>query len=243
MSNKKSVSIKTVSILLVLVLLMGLAVGGTVAWLAAETTPVINTFTYGDIDITLEETDTNLDGDNDINTNEYVMIPGKEITKDPKLTVLANSENCWVFVKLEETGGGVIADNPQTAENEARSWGFDDYMEYEMFQHDDVANNKIWTLLKDENGTAIYYGIVTKPAADLELKVLKDDKVTVKNSVTKEMVNALDDNGTAAAGSETYPKLTITGYAVQHDAAATPEEAWKLAESKGVPAQNPPVTP
>ena len=114
---------------------------------------------------------------------------------------------------------------------------FDDYMTYEIYQHEDFANNEIWTLLSDEDGVSVYYGKVTKNAdADIQLQILKDNKVTVKDTVTKEMVNALDANGEAADADTTYPKLTITGYAVQFDAAATAAEAWVLAENKGVPA-------
>ena len=40
---------------LALVLVFGCAVGGTLAWLTASTTPVVNTFTFGKITLTLEE--------------------------------------------------------------------------------------------------------------------------------------------------------------------------------------------
>ena len=41
-----------------LTMAMTATVGGTVAWLVAKTDKVTNTFTYGDINIELEETDT-----------------------------------------------------------------------------------------------------------------------------------------------------------------------------------------
>lgn len=142
-------------------------IGGTVAWLVADADPVVNTFTYGDINIDLEETDTNQDGDNDPNTNEYPMVPGNSITKDPKVTVLANSENAWLFVKLE------------------KSANFDDFMTYE------IADG--WTALDGADG--VYYRTVDKAAEDTEFYVLKDNTVNVKGEVTKEMLNALDADG------------------------------------------------
>ena len=60
-----------VLLLLSLALILCAVIGGTLAWLVTETNPVVNTFTYGDINITLHETDTNKDGDNDPNTNIY----------------------------------------------------------------------------------------------------------------------------------------------------------------------------
>lgn len=150
-----------------LALVLCTVIGGTLAWLVTETDPVVNTFTYGDINITLRETDTNKDGDNDPNTNTYPMVPGHTITKDPKVTFKANSEDAWLFVKLQKTAN------------------FDDFMTYEM------ANG--WTKLDNVDG--VYYREVSKAAQDAEFTVIKGDTVTVKGEVTKEMLNALDANG------------------------------------------------
>lgn len=83
---------KTFVMLLALVLVFGIAVGGTLAWIKIETTPVVNTFTVGDINITLTES-SNLD---------LKVIPGKTITKDPVVTVKGGSEACWLFIKIDE---------------------------------------------------------------------------------------------------------------------------------------------
>lgn len=74
------------------ILLIGVGVGGTLAWLTTDTAPVVNTFTVGNIDITLEET-----------TTDYKMVPGNTIDKNPKVTVLSGSEASWLFVKIEES--------------------------------------------------------------------------------------------------------------------------------------------
>lgn len=79
-------------------------VAGTLAWLTDKTEPVVNTFTVGDINITLTESE-NLD---------LKMVPGQTITKDPKVTVKTGSEACWLFVKIE------------------KSANFDDFMTFEM---------------------------------------------------------------------------------------------------------------
>ena len=93
-NRRRSVGMKTFAAMLALVLVIGCAVGGTVAWLVSSTDPVVNTFTYGDINITLSET----------TGNDYKIIPGVNIGKDPKVTVKKDSEACWLFVKVEKAG-------------------------------------------------------------------------------------------------------------------------------------------
>ena len=80
-------------VLCVMFAVLAVSVGGTVAWLTAKTNPVVNTFTAGDINITLEET----------TGNTYKMVPGNTIEKDPKVTVEAGSEASWLFVKVEKS--------------------------------------------------------------------------------------------------------------------------------------------
>ena len=92
-ARKRKIRNRRIAMTVALVLVVALAsVGGTIAWLTATTTPVTNTFTVGNIDITLDET-----------TTDYKMVPGNTIAKDPKVTVKAGSEACWLFVKIEES--------------------------------------------------------------------------------------------------------------------------------------------
>lgn len=134
--------------LAVLALVACMAAGATLAWLTAKTSSVTNTFTYGDINIELKET-----------TGEsYKMVPGNTIAKDPKVTVKANSEACWLFVKVE------------------KSSNFGDFMTY------DIASG--WTKLDGVDG--VYYREVTSSTTDTEYYVLSGNSVTVKDSVTKE---------------------------------------------------------
>jgi hypothetical protein len=176
-------------------------IGTSVAWLSSKTDTVINTFTYGDINIKIEESDT---GDNDNNefTNEYIMLPGNTITKDPKITVLKNSEDSYLFIEIN------------------KSQNFDNFMTYELVSD--------WTLLPNTNN--VYYKEVSKKDADQEFYIIKDNKVTVKETVTKTMLNELDKNG-----QTNYPTLSFTAYAVQRDggidAIDTVEEAWSIASS------------
>ena len=148
-ANRRSVSSKAFAAVLALVLVLGCALGGTVAWLVAKSDPVVNTFTYGDININLEET----------TGSSYKIIPGVDIAKDPKVTVKANSEACWLFVKVEETGTFV-----------------DGKVTYS------VADG--WTALTGQPG--VYYREVGAVTADTDFYVLKDNVVKVSDTLTKE---------------------------------------------------------
>ena len=75
------------------VLLVCVSVGATLAYLTSETEVVTNTFTVGNVNITLDETNTDgKDKNGAANTAD---------TKDPQVHVDANSEDCYIFVKVE----------------------------------------------------------------------------------------------------------------------------------------------
>lgn len=84
---------KSIAVVLALVLLVCCAVGGVLAWLTDTTDSIKNTFTVGNVDISLTET----------TGNSYKMVPGQPITKDPKVTVEVGSEACYLFVKVEKS--------------------------------------------------------------------------------------------------------------------------------------------
>ena len=156
-ANRRSVSSKAFAAVLALVLVLGCALGGTVAWLVAESGPVTNTFTYGDINIALTET----------TGEDYKIIPGVDITKDPKVTVKADSEACWLFVKVDEVGTFVA-----------------DKVTYS------VADG--WT---QGDGTKIpanvYYRSVDAVKADTDFAVLKDNKIYVSEELSKSDIQSI----------------------------------------------------
>lgn len=84
---------KGIILVLAMVMAVCIGVGATLAYLFVETTPVTNTFEYGDINITLTET----------TGTKYKMVPGNTIAKNPKVTVKEDSEACWLFVKVVES--------------------------------------------------------------------------------------------------------------------------------------------
>ena len=81
---------KALTMLLALTLAVACAVGGTLAWLTATSQTVTNTFTVGDINITLAET----------TGTSYKVVPGATVSKDPTVTVEKGSEECYVYAKV-----------------------------------------------------------------------------------------------------------------------------------------------
>ena len=173
MKKFRELSGKLVVAMLAVTLLIGCAIGGTVAWLTANTAPVVNTFTYGDINIELAET---------TGTN-YKIIPGVNIEKDPKVTVKKDSEDCWLFVKVEE--GGKFVENKVTYS---------------------IATG--WTQGDGTNiPSDVYYRSVTASNADQPFGVLSGDKIIVSEELTKAEINDL--NGAAKTPTLTFTAYAV----------------------------------
>ena len=143
-------------------LLVAAGVFGTLAYLTGTDT-VNNTFTVGNVKITLDEakvtTDgTPVEGADRVKANEYHLLPGHTYTKDPTVTVQANSEACWLFVQV------------------TKSENLDTFITYAIAEG--------WTELQD----GVYYREVPASAADQTFSVLAGNTVTVNNTVTKTML-------------------------------------------------------
>ena len=194
MRRRRGISTKTLVALLSLVLLLGCSLGGTLAWLSDSTGPVTNTFTVGDIDITLVET-----------TTDYKIVPGVNIAKDPKVTVEADSEACWLFVKVDEDNWPTFTESDGTTTTRK--------VNYTIAQG--------WEPLEGEAG--VYYRQVGASDNAQEFYVVADNTVTVSSTLTKGEVQGI---GTG----ESAPTLTFTAYAVQQEGVADAAAAWRIAQ-------------
>ncbi len=174
-------------------------IGGSLAWLMTSTDPIVNVFTYGDIRITLTETK----GEELSDGRYFKMTPGKVIEKDPKISVLADSEDCWLFVKIDESSDKALSD----------------YIEYT------IADG--WTALQEAPG--VYFRTVDNSSEAQTFSVLKDDKVTSKGSVTLEMLQELDGSNypkMTFTGYAVQRDMSI-------DAIDSAAEAWALISQSG----------
>lgn len=174
---------KSLALVLALALMVVGAVAGTLAWLTATSATVTNTFTASNITVKLEETK----GTSVTDGKEFKMIPGYTIEKDPTATVVTGSEKCYLFVKLD------------------KSANFGTFLTYEM--------DEGWQELKGDGiiPETVYYRVVdgTENQIGKPYSVLKNDQVTVKDSVTKADMEALNVPDAAK------PTLTIKAYASQ----------------------------
>lgn len=199
---------KVLLLVLALVLLVTGVVAGVLAWMVDGTESVVNTFAPSTIKIELDEADTDnsTPGANDRDmANAYDMIPGAELSKDPTVTVKANSVDCWVFVKIEEENNAA----------DFLSWA--------------IASG--WT---KGDGTKIpanvYYREVSQSDEDQSFPVLKDNKVTVKTDVTVDDMNSLTSSDSYPKLSFTAYAMQVFK---NNNAEFTAAEAWAEASQLG----------
>lgn len=179
--------LKIAVLLLCVVLTATVTVNSVLAWLVAETDPVINTFYTTGIVLELDESEydpsvNDLNEDKKVKKNEYPLTPGWTLPKDPVITVKSGSEACWLFVRLS---------------NDSAS----SYLEY------DISDG--WT---NGNGTDIpanvWYREVATSNTDQDFNILKNNQVKVKDSVKMDDISKL--NGQTVA-------LNFIAYAIQTD--------------------------
>ena len=206
MKKNVGISYKAFAVILAAVLVLGGTIGGTMAWLIDDPKPVSNVFTDSDIEITLNET-----------TEDYKMIPGHTIDKDPKVSVAEGSEDCYLFVKIDKSANydTYLADYAIV-----EGWN-------ELDGHEGVYFREVKTSNDDQEFSLLADGEYTDPECTEDGKFSWDaDQVLVRPSVTKEQMNAI--NG------ENQPTLTFTAYAVQlnktNNIPFTPAEAWAKAQ-------------
>ncbi len=201
---------RTVAVLLALTLVVGGVIGGTVAYLTTSTNQVVNTFTVGDINITLTETK-GPDGKELAEGQAWSakLTPGAPYTKNPAVGVTAGSEACWLFVKVDE--------------------GASAYLDYTL-----NLKSAPWTAYtKDSKDNPVFnvYYIPVDAATAMEgatWELLKDNKVTVKDSIVK---GAAGENEVTMPAKGTTIEMTFQAAAVQSDN-VTLDEAYDLISGK-----------
>lgn len=224
---------KVVLAMVCAVLLVAASVMGTLAYLTAQTSQVKNTFTVGkvtfgssteagldeaktnDIGEPLNKTGNKLTGDYNLLTdaervtaNTYKLKPAHTYTKDPTIHVGDDSEDCFLFVKVENGITSVEAPSANTdngyknieAQMGSRGW---------VKLGDSYPN--IWAYC-DESGNP------KSVSAGADQIVF--DEFMIKGSVTNEELKACEG-----------ATITITAYGVQSEGleGSTPEAIWSAA--------------
>ena len=188
------------------VLLVASSVMGTLAYLTSQST-VNNTFTVGNVSIDLKETPVDKYGSKETGAiknaeeNDYLLIPGKEYTKDPTVTVEANSEKCWLFI---EVNNGI-----------------------EDFEADEAGNDTIEEQITNVNGWTsldgvdnVYYKQVNKDTNKQTFDVFSTFKI-------HGYANILANEDKWNAITEENPELvTVSAYAIQYESFSEVGSAW-----------------
>lgn len=206
---------KILTMMGVIALTAAIAIGGTLAYLTSQDS-VTNTFTVGNVKITMDETD--VDGsktgvENGITpegrdkANRYDSLkPAQSIVKDPIVRVLPNSEKCYLFLELKNDLKNIIS-STNSIESQLDTNG--------------------WTPIAE--GSKIYY------RADA---VSKSTDTQTFATFTNFTIDSNVDNNTLATygpqevtnndGSTTtvYKTITVTAYAVQADGFSDAVNAW-----------------
>ena len=187
---------KALLLTLCAVVLVVATVFGTMAYLTS-TDKVENTFTVGSVAITLDEKDiTKTDGSR-TTSNAYHLLPGHAYVKDPTVHVDGNSEDSWIFVKVEN---GIAAFEAASS------------ADYKTIAEQITANG--WMALDGVAG--VYYKAYSKAAATTDLVVFENFQMAE---------DANEVNGWSSISADTT-KVTVTAYAVQKDGFDTAKAAW-----------------
>lgn len=207
---------RTKALLLTLcaVLLVTASVMGTMAYLTS-TDEVKNTFTVGNVAITLDETDVddstpNADRDK---ANSYKLMPGHEYTKDPIVHVASTSEDCYLFVKVVNEISA-IEDSTNTVASQMAAKG--------------------WKAVDGQTGVYVYVGTAAA-GATAPLAVTAGSNVTVFEKI--KVAGTVDNTTLAGYANKT---ITVNAYAVQMDGFESSTAAQIWTDTFGAPA---PVDP
>ena len=232
-----------VAILLCMTLVALAAIGATFAYLTS-TDSVTNTFTVGNVKITLDEakvtTDgTPVEGADRVKANEYHLLPGHTYTKDPTVTVEEGSDLSYVRMKVTfNNAKAIIAlctdpefaeDGPTGVENayplirmvkfvEANAAKWDGIIPDNMMDTEEMLANAKYFVYDKATDTLTYYfyynDTVSAPTADVALPVLFNE-VTLPEWVTNTQLAALKDF-----------QINVVAEAIQADGFANAGAAW-----------------
>ena len=187
----------TLSVVACALLLVAGSIAGTIAYLTS-TAEVTNTFTVGNVTITLNEAPVDngkaTTGDRVIQNN-YHIVPGGEYDKDPLITLAAESDSCYLFVKVENGLASVEETDGAT-------------------KIADQLDDNGWVAL-DGVANVYVYGNSAVAKSDTEQTFPVFTKVIIDDGVTNDVLKNL--------ASKT---VKVTAYAVQSAGFDNAKAAW-----------------
>lgn len=207
---------KTLLICICVIAVLTVSVVGTLAYLT-DTDSAVNTFTVGQVDISVDETKVNTDGTpvagaDRVKANEYHILPGMEYTKDPTVTVNGGSEDAYVRMILTVHNASdvqAILTKYNLGDFAVLIGGWDkETWLYEGYTEDTTANTISFEFR--------YKEIAAKSNADTKLPALFDTLI-VPGEITGAEMKDLYDGGF---------KMEVYGHAIQAAGFDTADLAW-----------------
>lgn len=201
-----------------LALVAAISIGGTLAYLTS-TAKVENTFTVGNVSISLTEAQVDENGDKVKDTNgddvrresgnAYHLLPGHTYVKDPTVTVKAGSEPSYVkmtvtFSKANELDA-IFAPNGANLTSIFNGYDGANWIDKGNTK-DATANTRTYEFWYKET--------VSAPNGDVALDALFDS-ITVPSSITKEQLATIQGM-----------TITVNAYAIQADGFSNADAAW-----------------
>lgn len=204
---------KKLMTVLALVLVIAMSVAGTYAYLTS-TDKVVNTFTVGNVAITLDEAKANADGTlvanaDRVKANSYKLLPGHTYNKDPMVTVKAGSESSYVKMTVTVSKAAELDAifDPKGADLLKIFNNYDRTNWIYMGNTEDASANtrtyEFW-----------YKETVAAPDADVALDALFDS-ITVPSGINNDQLKTIEGM-----------TITVNAYAIQADGFANAEAAW-----------------
>ena len=202
---------KALTMVLCALLLVSATMFATIAYLTSKD-EVNNTFKVGNVHITLDEAKVKPDGTpvpnaDRVKENEYKLIPGHSYTKDPTVTVMANSEDCYVRALVTINKREAIYNLPSDINIEDcfdinQNWVF-------KSETEDITNDtytyEFWYKSKVETSNE-----------NVKLPALFTT-IIVPESLTNEQLKTLEGL-----------KIDVVAHAIQADGFDTAADAWKV---------------
>ena len=230
---------KTIALLLVLVMIFGISVGGTIAYLT-DKEAVTNTFTVGNVKIKLTETkiengvatDDRIQGSaTETVGNQYHLLPGLSYKKDPMVTILEGSEESYIRMIVTVTDCKDV-DAAITEANELRAAAALSPIKLtDMF---DGYDDEKW-ILKNETKTVIgnegdyqrtyefWYANPIAGHADNKNDIEDQDNNLEPLFTTLKVPGEIDNDSLAAIAEMT---IVVEAHAIQAAGFANAEAAW-----------------
>lgn len=220
---------KTLLTLLCALALIAVSVIGTYAYLTAKD-EVKNTFTVGNVGIKLDETNVDKQNENDPardKKNAYHLLPGHTYVKDPTVTVLANSEACYIRMTVTISDIDDV-DKVFAAHSGEENWtmekiftGHDENVweskgsktNYNANQEKVSRTFTFWYCAGTGEGNAKYIHAATGES-EVALDALFDNLV-IPGTITNDELKSIAEM-----------KIEVVAEAIQADGFSTPEQAW-----------------